>query len=120
MIPIPLPKAVKPLIGEPLRFYVQSRSRSALWHLVDLQEDGFRGKCGCENEQFMRGKAKRENPKERQRCWHVRQALLWFAEVQLRLVAAAAERRKETLPTRSRQSAGQCDYPQNSKAAFGI
>jgi hypothetical protein len=55
---------------------------------VDLEEDGYRGACGCENHEFKRAKAKRENPKERQRCWHVQQALIYFAEVQLRLVAA--------------------------------
>lgn len=60
--------------GEPLRFFVQSRSRP-FQHLVDLDDEGDQG-CGCERSMI-----------NRETCYHirlaiahVRQAMGWSVE----------------------------------------
>ena len=43
------PKTIRvaPIPGEPLRYWVQSRSHPQKPHVVDLSEHGGRGKCSC-------------------------------------------------------------------------
>jgi hypothetical protein len=94
----PMPGGVHPIPGEPLRFHVQSRSDCRVSHLVDLQECGFNGACGCHDFQMRHLPKLKEDRREgramrKRRCWHIRQALYYFAELAARLTVKSAARR---------------------------
>lgn len=72
--PDPMPD-VRPVVGEILRYHVQSRSRPDIWHLVDLGERDGQAACGCEDAEF-RG----------QQCWHITRAQKHFAITMARLI----------------------------------
>jgi hypothetical protein len=87
-----LPNGVRPIPNEPLRFYVQSRGRSEVEHLVDLEEYGFNGKCSCEYYTFkiepkLRQVRLDERTTMRLRCWHIRRAMYYLAELTMRAAA---------------------------------
>jgi hypothetical protein len=87
-----LPSGVRPIAREPLRFWVVSRSRGKVEHLVDLEENGFNGKCSCELYQFKIAPRLREERTSREtsmrlRCWHIRRAMFYLAELTMRTMA---------------------------------
>ena len=41
---------IQPITGEPTRYYVQSRSRKDIIHVVDVEEQG----CSCESFDFRK------------------------------------------------------------------
>lgn len=74
------PLSVKPIEGEFFRFYIGSRSRADKWHLVDLQENNWNGKCDCERFSFH---CQPEINRGIQacnslRCAHIRRAIDYF------------------------------------------
>jgi len=93
LIPFPLPDHVRPVAGEPLRYWVRSRSNPGQEYLVDLEECGFNGACGCPQFQIRLMKQLRndrheiKNPKERprRRCWHIAEALKFHGELLVRI-----------------------------------
>jgi hypothetical protein len=87
----PLPDGVEPIPFEPLRFRVRSRSSREPW-LVDLESWGFNGECGCQNWNFVHGPKLRQDalegkPPRRRRCWHLKRAFEYKAEVDNRITA---------------------------------
>lgn len=93
----PLPPGIRTVPGEEHRFFVQSKTRFDTWHLVDLEELGWNGRCSCEHfnfrlfPQIRDDRAKRRPPRTR-RCWHIREALAFYGELAARLVARHNER----------------------------
>lgn len=67
---------VEPIQGEPMRFMVASRREGVDPYLVDLEEFGGNGQCGCEHFQFRlqpileRG----AKPSPELQCFHIEQA----------------------------------------------
>ena len=85
---------VRPIVGEPGRFLVQSRSRSDVEHLVDLLEGTF-GVCSCENFTFAREKHVREGRPISTAvfCWHLKMTLAFIGwEVREQLKANLARK----------------------------
>lgn len=82
--PFPLPAGVDPILGEPMRFMVQSESDPRAKYLVDLEEFGFNGWCGCQNfEMRLAPKLKELRASEKPakvRCKHIMRALIYQAE----------------------------------------
>lgn len=98
-----LPEGVEPIPGEPLRYYVLSRSRIGTKLLVDLQECGFNGACSCEDFQMrhlpaMREDRREKRPMRKRRCWHIKQALYYHAELCARLIAREYYKPKDVAP----------------------
>jgi len=88
----PLPALVGPIPGEPMRFHVQSRSRSSIKHLVDLEELGFHGNCSCENFNFehlpkLRQEQREGKPIKYRRCFHIKRAWEYYGALHARLQA---------------------------------
>jgi hypothetical protein len=77
---------VEEIPGELLRFLVHSRTAELKQYLVDLEEFGFNGQCGCYHfgyamePRLVRGAA----ASDQLRCWHIRQARQFFLELALR------------------------------------
>jgi hypothetical protein len=83
-------KTIEPVPGEPLRFWVRSRSELGVKRLVDLQYQNWNGWCGCQDFEFHRLKVLRENhnmPSDRSRCWHIRVVREWLMNRLLRDIA---------------------------------
>lgn len=96
--PFGLPDGVEPIPGEPLRFFVKSRTNPKQKYLVDLEECGFSGGCGCQNFQFthlpkLKEDRREDRPRIKRRCWHIKRALYFFAETQTRIIAAHMNRK---------------------------
>jgi hypothetical protein len=72
-------RLVLPIVGEPLRFHVVSRSQAGLRHLVDLEEFGGNGQCSCEDFQFRHQPLLERGAfaADHLRCWHIMEAR-WF------------------------------------------
>jgi hypothetical protein len=88
--------------GEVLRYWVRSRSRTTLDHLVDLMGHGGNGECACERFGFKmaRDLAKGLTPGLRTECWHIQLAKRYLAtEVAIQTIANQAKR-QVSLPTR--------------------
>lgn len=89
----PLSDAVAPIPGEPLRYHVRSQSRRGVQHLVDLEECGFNCACSCENFQMRllpllrADRSAGINPRPKRRCWHIRKALEFHAELSIRIIS---------------------------------
>ena len=78
---------VEPILGELLRFHVQSRSNSKQRYLVDLESLKLNGECGCMH--FVtRCKpllhAQRGLSSRGTRCWHIWRARDWLLDKMLR------------------------------------
>lgn len=89
---LPLLFGVWPVPGEALRYHVQSQSRREIRHLVDLEDLGFNGCCGCESFQMRHLPALKQDrregePPRRRRCWHIKRALEFHAELSARIIA---------------------------------
>lgn len=87
-----LPSGVEPIAGEPLRFFVASSSRLNVKHLVDLEECGFNGACGCENFQMkclpeLRRDRRENRARKLRRCQHIRRAFQFYGEFMARLLS---------------------------------
>lgn len=97
----PLPKWINEISGEPNRFLVQSRSRPRDWHLVDLEENGFNGQCGCEVFQFKLFPKLREqeqsgkDERRKFRCYHITAAILYQGERAARIISREMNRPKK-------------------------
>lgn len=87
----PLPPWVERIPGEALRFHVRSRTDPEVTYLVDLEECGFNGACGCPQFSIRLLKAlrtdRRLGKRRKHRCWHIKQALYYMSELTVRLVA---------------------------------
>lgn len=60
---------VEPIVGEPFRVYVRSRSNPSEQWLVDVEDDW----CGCQQHEFrVQPRIERGEPFER--CWHLQRA----------------------------------------------
>lgn len=70
---------VSPIKGEPLRFFVASRSDANARHLVDLDEFDGNGQCDCWPFSKMRKLLERHGafPAENLQCWHIKRVLLY-------------------------------------------
>lgn len=93
----PLSDLVDPVPGEPLRYYVQSRSRRNIKHLVDLAECGYNSACSCEAFQMrllpqMR-KDRAEGYQIKRRCVHIKKAMEFHAELSARIVVRDLEKK---------------------------
>lgn len=79
---------------ERFRFHVQSRGRSNLKHLVDLEALGWNGQCGCEAFIACRKRwlAAGKESSARTRCWHVERARSFFIETYGPLLSAAMDK----------------------------
>lgn len=80
----------KPIPGEPLRYFVTSRS-GHMDHLVDLSEWNGNGKCGCKDFTYRMEPLLRRDSKVRVECWHIRQAKHRFCEDMIRAVLDAQQ-----------------------------
>ena len=73
---ISYPLKIEAIPGEPLRFRVESESGAtgADTYLVDLEEFGGNGQCGCPQFEFRLGKQLKEGKRIGQdtRCKHIR------------------------------------------------
>lgn len=78
---------VDPIVGEPLRFHVQSRTVEDLKYLVDLEEYGFNGFCGCQDFDFRKRMIAQKMNGERARCWHIERARDFFIDMVLKKMA---------------------------------
>ncbi len=82
-----------------LRWFVQSRSRPMVEHLVDLEDYNGVGSCQCENFRFVLKKLAQEMTKRRlaptddARCFHIKEARAALAD--LLITAKAQERRRK-------------------------
>lgn len=99
------PPKLRNIPGEMTRFYVESRRKGILPHLVDLQEYNGNGACGCEHFQIRikplieRGQtAPHWNP-DALRCHHIRVAYRYFTDEILRglRMQDAARKRQQQL-----------------------
>lgn len=79
-----IPIIVTPIAGEPLRFHVNSRTVVDLRYLVDLEEYGFNGFCGCADFDFRKRPLAQGGSKAR--CWHIRQAREFFVDEMLKRI----------------------------------
>lgn len=86
-----LSKTVMPIVGEPLRFYVASRTVEGLSYLVDLEELNRNGVCGCQDFQFRHwpkfNDGAKPNGGDSCRCWHIVQARKYFLDSALEIIA---------------------------------
>jgi len=78
---------VESIAGELLRFHVQSRTVEGLSHLVDLEEYGFNGFCGCQDFDFRKRVLAQKMNGERSRCWHIDRARDFFIDAVLKKMA---------------------------------
>ena len=79
---------VEEIEGEPLRYFVTSRSRVEMRHLVDLAELNCRGRCGCEHFSI------RLDVQKHLTCDHIKAAQIHLAKKVAREVAKACSARK--------------------------
>ena len=86
---------VTPIPGEALRYYVGSRSRQAVQHIVDLSALYGNGQCSCEAFCFKAAKrlATGEVPSEQTECRHIREAKRYLALTVVRRAIARAGNR---------------------------
>jgi len=88
---VALPWGVAPIPGEPGRYYVQSKSRPNVRHIVDLTELGFNGQCCCEQFEYrchpaFLAEARGAVHPRKHRCEHIRRALEYHGELCLRVL----------------------------------
>lgn len=75
---------VEPITGEPFRFHVQSRTRTEVMHLVDIEENDFHGQCSCESFAFrMQPLLDRGERGDHLRCSHLNAARMFLLDVLL-------------------------------------
>ena len=100
----PLPVGIRCRSMEPWRFEVRSESRPNIWHLVDLEEFGFNGACGCERFQFvelpkLRRDREEARPQRTRRCTHILRALIFKGELDTRIEVRHKLQREQNAPT---------------------
>lgn len=88
---------VQPIAGETFRFYVDSKSRPDMPHLVDLESYRWGGQCSCENFKFRHEKALSELgpksiPDDSFRCSHIKAARSYYMDEIFPKLAAAIRR----------------------------
>jgi hypothetical protein len=73
-----------------LRYFVRSRSRPEVEHLVELDKWDGNGACMCENFRFDRLRRLKAGatPCEHTRCWHIERAREWLVDKLIRQLAA--------------------------------
>lgn len=76
---------VTPISGEPLRFFVRSRTVPGLKYLVDVEEDF----CGCQDHEFRKT-----------RCWHLRTARDFLLDDVIRRITAVTNPKENYIPNR--------------------
>jgi hypothetical protein len=96
---LPLFDDVDPIPGSNRSFFVRSRTDARQRYFVDLDFYGFNGKCGCQNFQFghepkLREDRRESRPARRRRCWHINRALVFYAEIRMRLEKQHDERKR--------------------------
>lgn len=88
---------VYPIVGEPLRFRVQSESNPRRFYLVEL--DWFNNNGGCDCRDFLyRHAPLLKNPYDktiRQRCKHILAAREFFLEGWLELLAIEMKQKEK-------------------------
>lgn len=87
--------SVSPVRGEPLRYFVQSRSRTKIVHLVDLTGFDGNGECSCERFAFSMGPnlVKGITPGLRTECAHITLAKRYLAAQVIRQTLENARKR---------------------------
>lgn len=86
---------VIPIQGEPLRYWVGSRSRATVKHVVDLRSAGGLGECSCERWGFTVGPAIKAGSVAQNEieCRHVAAARRYLAlEVAMKTIANSSKR----------------------------
>ena len=86
---------VRKVEGEVLRYWVRSRSRTTVAHLVDLMGHGGNGECSCERFGFKMAPdlGKGVTPGLRTECRHIQLAKRYLAtEVSIQTIANQAKR----------------------------
>ncbi len=77
-------ETVTPIVGEPLRFHVRSRTEPGLKYLVDLESYNRNGECGCQHFEFrlrpVLAEHRHPTPSDRTRCWHILKARGWLLD----------------------------------------
>ena len=86
---------VTPVPGEPLRYWVQSRSRNTVRHLVDLTAYDGNGECECEQFRFKFGPRLNAGmvPGLRTECHHIIAAKRYLATMVARQATANEAKR---------------------------
>jgi hypothetical protein len=76
-----------------LRWFVQSRSRERVEHLVDLEAYGGNGRCECEHFQFTLERKLKDGAKasDETRCHHIQEARAELADL---LITKKTEEKK--------------------------
>lgn len=72
---------------------VSSRNQPEVQYLVDLEENRFNGMCFCDDFKYrhqprLNEDFRQENMPMKRRCYHIKRALYYLAEVTTRLIAA--------------------------------
>lgn len=90
-------QSVSPVAGEPLRYYVKSRSRTKVIHLVDLTGHDGNGECSCERFGFAMAPnlAKGIAPGLRTECAHIQIAKRYLAAQVIRQTLENARKRDQ-------------------------
>jgi len=88
------PAIAENIEGEPLRYYVMSRS-GEVRHLVDLGEWNGNGQCNCGNFAFRLAPMLKQGVEHgtATECWHIQQAKRHFCK---RMIDAVLAQRGET------------------------
>jgi hypothetical protein len=88
---------VQPIAGETFRFYVDSKSRPDMPHLVDLESYRWGGQCSCEAFKFKHEPALsrltvKTIPDDSYRCSHIKAARSYYMDEIFPKLAAAIRR----------------------------
>ena len=99
---------VTPVLGEPLRFHVQSESNTRKFYLVELDANRNAGQCNCAQWLMRIGPLITDDyqNKIKRRCKHLQAAFIFFAESILeRISREQAERRARERQERANREA---------------
>lgn len=99
---------VVPILGEPLRFHVQSESNPRKWYLVELDANKNAGQCNCAQWLMRIGPLLQDDyqHKIKRRCKHLQAAFIYFAESILeRISREEAQRRARERQERANREA---------------
>ena len=85
---------VEQVIGEPLRFRVQSESNPRRWYLVDLEFFDNNGCCDCPEFQYRQQPLLLDDYQStvKRRCKHVIAAREYFLDCWLKMLSAERKR----------------------------
>lgn len=89
---------VVPILGEPLRFRVQSEANPRQFYLVELEANRLAGQCECHHWRMRIGPLIHHDYQTRikRRCKHLNAAFIYFGERMLERISAEYKTTSET------------------------